>query len=75
MPTVTVEGPPLKDLDRKRALTREITDALERAYGLPREVYVVVVKENLPENVCVGGELICDRVARRGGEERKTEDP
>ena len=65
MPTVTVEGPPLKDLDRKRSLTREITDALERAYGLPRQAYTVVIKENPPENVCVGGELICDRIAGR----------
>ena len=63
MPTVTVEGPPI-DLDRKRSLAGEITDALEKAYGLPREVYVVVVRENPPENVSVGGEMICDRVKR-----------
>lgn len=62
MPTVTVEGPPIGELDKKRTLTREITDALERAYGLPREVYVVVIKENLPENVAVGGQMICDRI-------------
>ncbi|OFW70784.1 MAG: hypothetical protein A2V52_02995, partial [Actinobacteria bacterium RBG_19FT_COMBO_54_7] len=63
MPTATVEGPPIKDLERKRMLTREITDAMERAYGIPREAYVVVVKENEPENVCVGGQLLCDRVS------------
>ena len=67
MPTVTVEGPPIKDLDAKRSLTREITDALERAYKIPREAYVVVIRENPPENVCVGGELICDRIRRREG--------
>jgi len=67
MPTVTVEGPPIKDLDVKRSLTREITDALEKAYKLPRQVYVVVIRENLPENVCVGGEMICDRAPRREG--------
>lgn len=68
MPTATVEGPPIEDLDRKRALTREITDAMERAYGIPREAYVVVIRENPPQNVCVGGELICDRLARQRGE-------
>lgn len=67
MPTVTVEGPPVKDLDTKRALTKEITDALERAYKIPREAYVVVIRENPPENVCVGGELICDRLDGRRG--------
>lgn len=64
MPTVTVEGPSIKDLERKRSLTSEITDALEKAYGLPRDVYVVVIKENPPENVCVGGEMVCDRIER-----------
>jgi len=67
MPTVTVEGPPIKDLDVKRSLTREITDALEKAYKLPRQVYVVVIRENSPENVCVGGEMICDRARRSEG--------
>jgi 4-oxalocrotonate tautomerase len=67
MPTVTVEGPPIKDLDTKRSLTKEITDALERAYKIPREAYVVVIKENPHENVSVGGELICDRIQRREG--------
>jgi 4-oxalocrotonate tautomerase len=67
MPTATVEGPSIKDLDTKRSLTREITDALERAYKLPRQVYVVVIRENPPENVCVGGELVCDRVERKKG--------
>ncbi len=68
MPTATVEGPPM-NLDRKRSLVAEITDALEKAYGLPREVYVVVIKENSPENVSVGGEMICDRVKRLRGEQ------
>jgi len=49
------------DLDRKRSLAAEITDALEKAYGLPWEVYIVVIRENSPENVSVGGEMICDR--------------
>ena len=63
MPTATIEGPSM-DLDRKRSLAVEVTDALEKAYGLPREVYVVVIKENPPENVSVGGEMICDRIKR-----------
>lgn len=64
MPNVYIEGPPIKDLDVKRTLAREITDAMEKAYGIPRQAYVVIIRENPPENVCVGGELICDRIAR-----------
>jgi len=63
MPNVTVDGPAIGSLEKKRTLTREITDALEKAYGLPRDAYVVIIRENPPENVCVGGQLICDRMA------------
>ncbi|MFX1428371.1 MAG: 4-oxalocrotonate tautomerase DmpI [Promethearchaeota archaeon] len=61
MPTATLEGPPIEDLDIKRILVKEITDALEKAYKMPREVFTVVIKENLPNNVGVGGRLIIDR--------------
>ena len=67
MPNVYIEGPPIADLEVKRTLTREITDAMEKAYGIPRQAYVVIIRENSPENVCVGGELICDRTAPGGG--------
>jgi len=61
MPTLTVEGPPIRDLDRKRQLVRSLTDAASQAYRLPREIIVVVIKENAPENVGVGGVLLVDR--------------
>ena len=61
MPTATVEGPKISDVQVKRTLVKEITDALQKAYELPREVYVVLVKENPPENVGVGGQLIIDK--------------
>lgn len=63
MPIVTIEGPPL-DVERKRELVGDITDALERVYGLPREVFVVIIRENPGENVGVGGSLLCDRHQR-----------
>jgi len=61
MPNVIIDGPPIKDLEVKRVLVKEITDAMEKAYKIPREVYVILIKENLPENVGVGGKLIIDR--------------
>jgi len=61
MPIATVEGPKMSDVQAKRTLVREITDALEKAYELPREVYVVVIKENPPENIGAGGQLIIDK--------------
>ena len=61
MPNVVIDGPKIDDLEVKRILVREITDSLEKAYKLPREAYVVLIKENKPENVGVGGTLIIDR--------------
>lgn len=64
MPTAVIDGPPVGDLDKKREFVKAMTDAMEKYYGLPRNVYTVVIKENAPENVGVGGELICDRVGK-----------
>ena len=61
MPNITVDGPVIKDLDKKREMTREMTEAAVTAYGLPKQAIVVVIKENAPENVSVGGELIIDK--------------
>ena len=61
MPNATIDGPPIEDLEIKRVLVKEITDAMEKAYKIPREAYVVLIKDNKPENVGVGGELIIDR--------------
>ena len=61
MPIITVEGPSIKDLDKKRELTKELTDSATKAYALPKEAIVVLIRENSPENVSVGGQLIIDR--------------
>ncbi|MHA2125815.1 MAG: 4-oxalocrotonate tautomerase DmpI [Promethearchaeota archaeon] len=64
MPTATLDGPPIENIEIKRALVKEITDSLEKAYKLPRNAFTVLIKENFPQNVGVGGELIVDRRMR-----------
>ena len=61
MPNIQVDGPALKDIDKKRVLVEELTDSAVKAYGLPRETIIVIIKENAPENVGVGGKLLIDR--------------
>ena len=61
MPNIVVDGPPINDLEAKRELVQRITAAATEAYGLPAETMVVVLKENAPENVAIGGVLIADR--------------
>ncbi len=62
MPNITIEGPRIKDIEIKRALVKKLTDAATKAYGLPAETIVVLIKENQPENVGVGGRLIYDKM-------------
>ena len=71
MPNITVEGPPIKEVDTKRIFTKEITKAAVKAYGLPKDVIVVLIKENPPENVSVGGQLILDRLREKAKESGK----
>ncbi|WP_048149350.1 4-oxalocrotonate tautomerase DmpI [Palaeococcus ferrophilus] len=61
MPTVIVEGPKI-GIEGKRELVRRITEVVKDVYGIPH--VTVLIKENLPENVGVDGELLSDR--RRG---------
>ena len=59
MPTITVQGPPIRDVDRERELARRLTDVAVDVYGIPH--IIVLIKENPPENVSVGGQLLIDR--------------
>ena len=58
MPTITVEGPAIST-DAKRELVRRFTEAAREVYQI--EEIVVLIKENPPENVGVGGQLLADR--------------
>jgi 4-oxalocrotonate tautomerase len=61
MPTIYLDGPPVSDLDRKRQVVKEITEAASRYYKIPEEAMVVIIKENPPENVGLAGRLLADR--------------
>ena len=61
MPNITIDGPKLSDIDAKRVLMKEITDSVEKAYKIPKEHIIIVIKENAPDNVSVAGSLVSDR--------------
>jgi 4-oxalocrotonate tautomerase len=61
MPVINIDGPVLKDMEKRRTLVKELTDAAVKAYGLSRGSIIVLIRENPPENVGVGGELVSDR--------------
>ncbi|MFB0565305.1 MAG: 4-oxalocrotonate tautomerase family protein [Candidatus Aminicenantaceae bacterium] len=51
----------MKNLAKKRRLAQRITEGATKAYAVPKEAIVVIIKENSPENVSVGGKLLIDR--------------
>jgi 4-oxalocrotonate tautomerase len=53
-----VEGPPI-DVERKRQLVKRLTDVAVEVYKI--EHITVLIRENPPENVGIGGQLIADR--------------
>ncbi|HIE50504.1 MAG TPA: 4-oxalocrotonate tautomerase [Armatimonadetes bacterium] len=61
MPLITVDGPRLAEVERKRQLVEKLTQAAVEVYGLPKEAIIVLIRENAPENVGVAGQLIADR--------------
>jgi 4-oxalocrotonate tautomerase len=74
MPNISIEGPPIKDLDIKRKLVKGLTEVAAEAYGLPVQKIRVVIKENLLENVARGGELLLDiKKAEAEAKQRKEE--
>jgi 4-oxalocrotonate tautomerase len=42
-------------------LVKGLTEITAQVYQLPEQAIQVLIKENLPENVGIGGELIVDR--------------
>ena len=61
MPNIIISGPPIKELDKKRELVKDLTDAATKFYGIPPQAISIVINENPPENVGVGGVLVVDR--------------
>ena len=64
MPLITVEGPVLTSREKKRQLIITLTAAATQIYELPREAFTVLIKENPPENVGLGGKLLIEMEKR-----------
>jgi 4-oxalocrotonate tautomerase len=58
MPMIIVEGPRIQDVERKRRLVKKLTEVAMDVYNI--EHITVLIRENLPENIGVNGQLVCD---------------
>ena len=61
MPIITIEGPPIANIDTRRALAEKLTQTAAEAYEMPKEKIIILIRENRADQVAVGGELISDK--------------
>lgn len=61
MPVITIEGPFLS-VAQKEKLAKEITLMASEIMNVPKEAYVVFIKENPYENMAQGGILISEKL-------------
>ena len=60
MPVITLEVGQLNK-GQKQLMTKELTKLAARITNLPEEGFYVYLKENLSENIGVGGNLLSDK--------------
>ncbi|RLG72700.1 MAG: 4-oxalocrotonate tautomerase [Thermoprotei archaeon] len=63
MPVIIFEGPKLT-VEQKEELIKLFTSAAEKVTGIKREAFIVLIKENEPDNIGVGGEPLSKRLSR-----------
>ena len=63
MPVISIDGPHLSK-EQKKDLVESFTKEAARITGIPTYAFVVLINENEPDNVGVGGELLSDRLKK-----------
>jgi 4-oxalocrotonate tautomerase len=61
MPVIQVNAFKQPDIDKKRQLVAKLADIMVELYEVPRESVTVMIKEDEPENVGIGGILALDK--------------
>ncbi len=60
MPTIIVEADEGRTIDQKRALVKDITDAVCRHYKVEPQAVTILLHEQKKENRGKAGKLACD---------------
>jgi 4-oxalocrotonate tautomerase len=61
MPVITMEGPFLSS-EKKEKLVQEFTKTASEITNIPKEAFVIFIKENPYENMGQGGILISEKL-------------
>ncbi len=60
MPTIFFYGPEL-ELEKKKTLIKDFTEAASKATGIDQSAFVVYLRSSKPDQVGVGGTLLSER--------------
>ena len=63
MPHIVFDGPILTK-EQKKEIVEKFTEIASEVTKIPREVFIVMIKENDPDNVGVGGKLLSEMMQR-----------
>ncbi len=61
MPVITLDGPELS-VDKKEILAREFTKIASEVTNIPKESFIVIIKEHPYESMASGGVLISEKL-------------
>lgn len=59
MPVITMESAKLSK-EQKQTLVKEFTETAARVTGIAEEAFYVFIRENDPDNVGIGGQLLSE---------------
>ena len=65
MPVIIFKGGKM-DLDKKKELICELTDAASKVTGIRPQAFIICIHENPSDNVGVGGECLTEVLAKGG---------
>lgn len=63
MPVITVEAGKM-DRNQKALLVKELTQKASEILNIPEHAFVTLLKENNPDNIGTGGQLLSDKMAK-----------
>jgi 4-oxalocrotonate tautomerase len=61
MPVITLDGPFLS-IEKKEQIVKEFTELASEITKIPKEAFVIFIKENAYENMGQGGILISEKL-------------
>ena len=67
MPIITMTGP-IISLEQKRELAQRLTKVASEVYQRSPSEIIVIIRENQPENVAIGGHLRADKIVHSAEE-------